>query len=49
LQQWLPLSSSQPNLLYPFFKVNPNTLDSIFAVKAEKKTTVTTVASKNRQ
>lgn len=35
LQQWLPLSSSQPNLLYPFFKVNPNTLDSIFAVKAD--------------
>lgn len=35
LQQWLPLSSSQPNLLYPFFKVNPNTLDNIFAVKAD--------------
>lgn len=35
LQQWLPLGSSQPNLLYPFFKVNPNTLDNIFAVKAD--------------
>lgn len=35
LQQWLPLSSSQPNLLYPFFKVNPSTLDNIFAVKAD--------------
>lgn len=35
LQQWLPISSSQPNLLYPFFKVNPNTLDNIFAVKAD--------------
>lgn len=35
LQQWLPLSSSQPSLLYPFFKVNPNTLDNIFAVKAD--------------
>ena len=29
------LGSSQPNLLYPFFKVNPNTLDNIFAVKAD--------------
>lgn len=35
LQQWLPLSSTQPSLLYPFFKVNPNTLDNIFAVKAD--------------
>ena len=35
LQQWLPLDVSQPNLLYPFFKVNPNTLDNIFAVKAD--------------
>lgn len=35
LQQWLPLNTSQPNLLYPFFKVNPNTLDNIFAVKAD--------------
>ena len=35
LQQWLPLDASQPNLLYPFFKVNPNTLDNIFAVKAD--------------
>lgn len=35
LQQWLPLSASQPSLLYPFFKVNPNTLDNIFAVKAD--------------
>lgn len=35
LQQWLPLGTSQPNLLYPFFKVNPNTLDNIFAVKAD--------------
>lgn len=35
LQQWLPLGSSQPSLLYPFFKVNPNTLDNIFAVKAD--------------
>lgn len=35
LQQWLPNSASQPSLLYPFFKVNPNTLDNIFAVKAD--------------
>lgn len=35
LQQWLPLGTSQPNLLFPFFKVNPNTLDNIFAVKAD--------------
>lgn len=35
LQQWLPLNHSQSNLLYPFFKVNPNTLDNIFAVKAD--------------
>lgn len=35
LQEWLPLSNVQPHLLYPFFKVNPNTLDSIFAVKAD--------------
>lgn len=35
LQQWLPLTSSQPSLLYPFFKVNPNTLDNIFAVKSD--------------
>jgi hypothetical protein len=35
LQQWLPLTSSQPSLLFPFFKVNPNTLDNIFAVKSD--------------
>lgn len=35
LQQWLPLDTSQPRLLFPFFKVNPNTLDTIFAVKAD--------------
>lgn len=35
LQQWLPLGTDQQNLLYPFFKVNPNTLDNIFAVKAD--------------
>ena len=38
LYQWFSASSGDPSVRpvqWPFFKVNPNTLDSIFAVNAD--------------
>ena len=35
LSSWFKASAGGYSVQWPFFKVNPNTLDSIFAVKAD--------------
>ena len=35
LYSWFKEGATYPSIQWPFFKVNPNTLDSIFAVKAD--------------